>query len=239
MTSLPASTPAPASSEGRDASRLLELRTRLQSLDDAGAASLLEALREQHAARVDALREAIEDEARALRALSVAQDQVALRGGLRDEAFIARWSALLNTALGNPSRFDELDVETRKMAGPRHVLVRPSMRVRTDNRQVVLALYPNRDETVHAQLLEFLLKALPILVNETAPEGEADWRNRAAILEVWSRNISDKEWLTLLAHPASGNYELVREWRSSVEVEKRFDTLREALDYLRENHAYY
>jgi hypothetical protein len=168
--------------------------------------------------------------------LAFAQEAYAARPGLQDPATRARWTQLLSTLNQAKDRFTELQEALYAAASHEKApMLMSSCSVRQDNRQTVLALLvPANPESLH-KLYLVLLQLMPLLVNESNPDEKA----QAAVLDILARNISDKESLTLVAHPAKGRYELLRAWRSRDEVEHKTPDLRSMLQYVSEKHAYH
>lgn len=167
--------------------------------------------------------------------LALAHEAFVTRRGLQDLTFIERWKRLLDTTSREAGRFEQLNQALLEVMDGRHPLVMQAWTVRQDNRQAVLGLHVPQGEQALDKLYQFLLKLLPALVN-----GEAtDPQFQGAVLDVRSRSISDKEWLTLVAQPNAGRYELQRRWRDTVNTEYSCTTLFEMLKFLAREHPYW
>lgn len=211
------------------------LRAQLEASTDDGLRRIIELLErsiQEHEAEL-AHRQAQLSERR--RELALAQEVAAARPGLLEPEFQARWRELLDTLNRSPDRFERLEQALNEFMLGRHPLIRQDFRIRTDNRQSLLALFVPKDPQALEALYGHLLKLLPVLVNEANP----DETQQAAVLNVLARDIGDKEWLTLLAHPRLSRFEVTRSWRREEEVVFRGATLRETLQYLSEHFPYW
>jgi hypothetical protein len=98
-----------------------------------------------------------------------------------------------------------------------------------------LRIHVHDDPELFQHLHLTLLALLPVLVNEDNPNKE----HQAAILDVSSCNLSDKESLTLTAHPRTSKYELFKAWRSNEEKIYSTTNLLKMLEFLRKNYPHW
>lgn len=210
------------------------LREQLQTQSDDQLRASLAQLTMSIEAREQELSRLQAEQVRDQTATAIAQEIAAARPGLQDTDFVNRWRSLLDTLNRAEDRYDQLDRALREIMFERQPLIRSDWMVREDNRQTVLALFVPSEPAAREVLYTHLLKLLPVLVNESNP----DLTRQAAVLTVHCREISDKEWLTLVAHPARTRFEVLKRWGRDEETIFSGHTLRDAIEFLGEHYAY-
>ncbi len=197
-----------------------------------------EQARQQLALRQAEVSQAESALAAAERELAQALEAQAREDSAPGSDFAQKWARLLDSvqAHNRPNHYDELRAELLAVAGERKaLLVNSSGRIRRDNRQVLLQLLVPRDDEHFERLYLFLLALAPQLCNRANPQAA----EQSAMLDVMTRDLSDKESLTLLVDPDLGRHEAVLSSRFDEQLLVKADSLRELLEFVRMNHPYH
>lgn len=210
---------------------LSSLRKQLESNSDVSLQRIIDLLGasiDPKTAAVEAARNALAD---AQSQLAVAREVAVGRPLLQPPGFLERWIALLDSRNPALDRFDKLQAAAREFQYGRQLLIGLAGSVRQDNHQTVLSIFVPAADIARNALYQHLLQLLPVLVNTD----HADPTRQAAILEVQSGSIGDKEWVTLYVHPAQGSFEVIKADKFSEAIVFSGSSLKQALDYLGTN----
>ena len=176
--------------------------------------------------------EALKNQATAHRILSVCKEVAITRSVPCDTEFLDKWRGLLDSKSQDTGRYEALDAALREFQIEGKQVLHQNWNVRGDNRQAILRINVFPDAAKVRHLHKVLLSLLPVLVNNDNPNEV----QQAAILDVSSDAISDKESLTLMAHPSKSQFELLKAWRGREESVLRTTNLMDMLDYLQANY---